>query len=235
MVCRCAVVCRCVSRVKSDTEVFEFNGNLYYRSPSKKYFSRSVWDKVLKKRRKELLHRAVWIFYNGSIPKGKEIHHKDRNTGNNLITNLECLSKSEHCKIHAKENSGLGKWVKSEEGRNCISNTVKERWRKAENKKYICERCCGVFTSNHITRKPKYCSSLCAQQARKGIKSKKCKICKEDFIGRGYTCSVKCFTIFWTYKCQECRKEYVRNRKTSRFCSKSCRAKNQHKNGGFGY
>lgn len=48
------------------------------------------------------LHREVWEYYKGSIPDGFEIHHKDFNRLNNDISNLECLSKKDHCLRHTK-------------------------------------------------------------------------------------------------------------------------------------
>ena len=47
------------------------------------------------------MHRYVWEFYNGEIPEGYEIHHKDLNRNNNDIENLECISVSDHRKLHA--------------------------------------------------------------------------------------------------------------------------------------
>jgi len=57
------------------------------------------------------MHRAIWEFYKGEIPEGFCIHHKDHNKSNNKISNLEALSKSDHAKLHAKEN----KWMVQKE------------------------------------------------------------------------------------------------------------------------
>jgi len=46
------------------------------------------------------LHRYVWEKYNGEIPSGYNIHHKDHNTLNNDISNLELIGHSEHIAIH---------------------------------------------------------------------------------------------------------------------------------------
>ena len=50
-------------------------------------------------------HRWVWVKYNGEIPYDEngqtyEIHHVDGNRENNDISNLMCVSKREHSKIH---------------------------------------------------------------------------------------------------------------------------------------
>ena len=46
------------------------------------------------------IHRAVWAYYNGEIPDGYQIHHIDENPANNGISNLQCLTVSEHRRIH---------------------------------------------------------------------------------------------------------------------------------------
>ena len=80
-------------------EQVTFNGFRYRRYPTAKrpvhrrYFSRAG----------HLLHRDVWEFHNGPIPKGYQVHHIDEDTGNNDITNLECLTFAEHRAKHADE------------------------------------------------------------------------------------------------------------------------------------
>lgn len=46
------------------------------------------------------LHRKVYEKYNGEIPKGWEIHHKDCNKRNNDPSNLVALSSSQHRLLH---------------------------------------------------------------------------------------------------------------------------------------
>lgn len=55
-----------------------------------------------------LLHRYVWEKYNGEIPEGYEVHHKDKNRRNYSIDNLEIKSVKDHHRKHAIEND-LGK------------------------------------------------------------------------------------------------------------------------------
>ena len=47
-------------------------------------------------------HRLAWEKYNGRIPEGYHIHHIDSNRQNNDITNLACLSQSDHIKLHRR-------------------------------------------------------------------------------------------------------------------------------------
>ena len=58
-----------------------FNGKEYKLYAGERYFSRGT----------KRLHREVWKLYNGQIPKGYHVHHKDENTWNNDISNLELV------------------------------------------------------------------------------------------------------------------------------------------------
>lgn len=80
--------------VTFNSEKFTIRNNGYY---GKTYGNR------------ELMHRYVWRFYKGDIPKGYDIHHKDRNKTNNKIENLEIYEKSEHAR---KFNTGRNQFTK---------------------------------------------------------------------------------------------------------------------------
>ena len=54
--------------------------------------------------KRNLLHRDVWELYNGSIPKGHDIHHIDGDRANNKRNNLELISKSQHA---SKYSAGI--------------------------------------------------------------------------------------------------------------------------------
>lgn len=49
-------------------------------------------------------HRLVWELYNGPIPSGYVIHHKNSDKTDNKIENLEMLSNSEHTRRHGGGN-----------------------------------------------------------------------------------------------------------------------------------
>lgn len=61
------------------------------------------------KNSRNLMHREVWKYYNGKIPKGFDIHHKDRDRSNNKIENLELIKHSEHSKKYATGNNQFTK------------------------------------------------------------------------------------------------------------------------------
>lgn len=54
---------------------------------------------------RELMHRYVWEKSNGKIPKGYDIHHRDRNKANNQIDNLELIKHDEHAKKYSTGNN----------------------------------------------------------------------------------------------------------------------------------
>ncbi len=62
----------------------------------KKYTRRSNGYYACTKGGREFLHRTVWVSINGDIPKVYDVHHIDGDKGNNHISNLELISKSEH-------------------------------------------------------------------------------------------------------------------------------------------
>lgn len=82
-------------------QVVIFNGVRYYKQKNGYY----QMAETLKRKRNGVerrLHRAVWKFYNGEIPKGMHVHHKDENKDNNDISNLELLTASQHCMLHSR-------------------------------------------------------------------------------------------------------------------------------------
>ena len=72
-----------------------FNGKTYRLYTGERYFS------IGRKR----LHIEVWKHYNGEIQKGFDIHHKDENTFNNSIENLECIERNKHQSEHGKKRA----------------------------------------------------------------------------------------------------------------------------------
>ncbi len=61
-------------------------------------------------------HRLVWIAYNGPIPDGLQINHKDLNKANNCLSNLEVVSPSENIQ-HSYKNGRAKPWHKATEWR----------------------------------------------------------------------------------------------------------------------
>lgn len=56
-----------------------------------------------------LIHTLIWRAFNGVIPKGHEVDHKDNDRQNNTLENLNILTKSENNQksYHSGNRSGF--------------------------------------------------------------------------------------------------------------------------------
>lgn len=169
------------------------------------------------------LHVYVWEYYNGEIPEGYHIHHKDFDKSNNEIDNLVMLAASEHEKIHGnnitdeerkrrainmRENAmpKAKEWHGSEEGSEWHKKHY-ERMKEAlyQKKMLLCDNCGKYYFSiDHGTNR--FCSNNCrsAYRRRMGIdnETRKCEWCGKEFIVNKYaktkTCSRSCRSkLYW--------------------------------------
>lgn len=184
-----------------------FNGETYIRSPKSRYYFKHTTKNAERKNAKQL-HRAVWEYYNGEIPKGYHIHHIDGNVDNNDISNLECISAREHLSMHAKRNmqnedyrernkeqlleagEKAKEWHKSEEGREWHRKHSAQSILKASKHETpkICEFCGKEFLATKMQR---FCCVSCEQKARRrriGLKftpyEKQCACCGNTFTAK---------------------------------------------------
>lgn len=67
------------------------------------YFTVNLFD-CNGRRKTERIHRLVAKEFIGEIPKGYQVHHKDRNKQNNRFDNLEILTCREHALETIKQN-----------------------------------------------------------------------------------------------------------------------------------
>lgn len=58
------------------------------------YFQVKICNKGLGKN--EYVHRLVWMAFNGEIPEGYEIEHKDDDKSNNALSNLELFTRKQN-------------------------------------------------------------------------------------------------------------------------------------------
>lgn len=183
------------------------------------------------------LHRVVWAYHNGEIPDGYHIHHVDRNTANNDISNLQCLPAAEHRQIHATNQRyektcaicGEKFLSKVKSARYCSSSCA----HKSTTYEKSCKHCGKKFTTTH--KEAEFCSTLCANNAsERHIKTKRsCKYCGKDFWGGRKFCSSTCASYYSRAKkpteeriCVICGKKFkVRHNQTKQTCSPSCATK----------
>lgn len=186
-----------------------FNGLKFTRDERTGYYLNST----IRKR----IHQYVWEYFNGRIPEGYQIHHKDKDRSNNCIENLECISKSEHLKLHGDERNLLYhdemvrnlkenalpkaiKWHKSVKGK----EWHKKHYKKTKESLYIkirkqCEYCLKEYetVNNGCSR---FCSAKCkaAWRRKSGIddETRQCKWCGNEFTINKYSkkryCSKSC-------------------------------------------
>ena len=147
----------------SETKI-EFNGITYYRLGGPGGFY---------KNNGKFLHRKVWEFFKGPIPKGFHIHHIDHDRDNNDISNLDCISAREHNSYHSKlrmEGKGFpkealaaaAKWHATPEGRAANSRAASTPKVK---RMLVCVQCGESF----LTYKKKTCSPGCTARLRNGL------------------------------------------------------------------
>lgn len=196
-------------------QVVYFNGLKFTRPNNKCYFRNNATQ--------ERLHRYVWKYYNGDIPEGYEIHHKDFDKGNNDISNLEMLTVAEHRALHARlltdeqrewyRNNLLTnaapkavEWHKSEEGRKWHSKHSAENMANREEKEYTCTQCGKPFKTIHRYSKTSnhFCSNACKAKFRRqsGVDDidAVCPICGKPFrtskLRPSVTCSRSCANTY---------------------------------------
>lgn len=147
-----------------------FNSKDFRLFPKEKYFSRGT----------KRMHVYVWEYYNGKVPKGYHIHHKDENIWNNSIENLECVEGRKHISDHGKQRAaknpqffkdfqskGIEKakeWHKSKEGREWHSEHGRKTWVNREYKTHTCQQCSKQFKSRH-GGVVKFCHNNCKAKA----------------------------------------------------------------------
>lgn len=169
------------------SEIIIFNGTKFRRYPQSKnrsdrvYFTPGIEDK---KNGIKRLHEEMWKHHYGKIPEGKHIHHKDGDPLNNKISNLECLTASEHLKAHwSKERSDAQakwadkirhlskKWHASPEGRRWHLQHIQDMWKNLREKpkmEIICYHCGKkALVLPRKIKKNRFCSVICIQKSRR--------------------------------------------------------------------
>jgi uncharacterized CHY-type Zn-finger protein len=177
-----------------------FNNRTYYQYEGRYFTSHT-----------RKMHRDVWEFYNGEIPKGYHIHHIDGNPSNNEISNLQLIEASEHLRMEGKrrhqENPEWSKefytkgielakeWHKSVDGRLWHSEKAKKQWENPSVFFLNCIQCDTLYLSFKSTT-TKFCSNKCKSNHRRlsGVDNEKriCVVCNTEFEANKYSTKSKC-------------------------------------------
>jgi hypothetical protein len=196
----------------------EFDGQVYIVYPNSRNKNLASYFRCFKRKLGvDYLHRKVWEKDNGKIPDGYDVHHKDEDTFNNDIYNLELISKKDHIEKHREAMVKNGKghvnsghlerirlmtkvWHGSEEGLLWHKEHANKIFSKeARNKvKMVCELCESEYLSDEFRAKTasRFCSNKCKSESRRrsGVDNVKsdCEICKTSFTRNKYAKQVVC-------------------------------------------
>lgn len=149
--------------IRLDDLTWYFDGGLYRIWPSERYPSRGG----------KRLHRDVWRSAFGDIPNNCHIHHRDSDTFNNSIANLECLDSRQHLSDtwqprpvyfsnDARERAS--QWHRSPAGRLWHKRHAKQSkiWTKWKRVDKPCEFCKKPFNALvRATIPQRFCSNNC--------------------------------------------------------------------------
>ena len=125
------------------------------------------------------LHRAVWEYCNGEIPKGYTVDHIDRNKDNNQIQNLRLATYSENNRNVAQSEIERRRewaekirpltkeWHKSKEGIEWHKKHGIEAYKKRKPIAKVCAHCGNVFYTTQYSERARFCSNNCKMKARR--------------------------------------------------------------------
>lgn len=178
-------------------KIINFNGYKYYQN-KEGYYQISGATQKKHPSIQSRLHRAIWEFYNGKIPEGYHVHHKDGDKENNNIENLEVLSPSEHHKIHNGAGGEKLDWWHSAAGRvanNRGREKCKEWHASEEGYKWHSEHQKETMRKHHVEETCQECG--CQFNTLDGIRHQiYCEKCRDKFYKRKLRAIKKQNSIF---------------------------------------
>lgn len=89
-------------------------GTVTTRTRHKRGGETRAWVKVAQPNVWKLRAQVVWETTHGPMPRGSVVHHKDENTLNDTIDNLELLTKAQHLAEHVDDyrERSIASWIK---------------------------------------------------------------------------------------------------------------------------
>jgi len=203
-------------------ETVEAFGAVWYRYPESNRRSDRAYFRRHERGKPIYLHRYVWEQTNGPIPKKHHIHHKDENTGNNSLENLELATGAAHLSKHMRDRYESAPEVF--EQRLVAARLAAPEWHASPEGR--------AWHSEHGKR----------VAANKTFHACKCKVCGADFESKTPTagmCSAKCRAKDRRnsgkddieFVCAECNVRFTKNRfQVPKFCSRSCNSIHNNRN-----
>lgn len=203
---------KCRNKIKPKRELkskqIEYDGYTFTKDNKTGYY---LSAKPIYNNKRIMLHRYIWIKYNGEIQEDLVVHHIDGDKENNDISNFALMSNYEHSKMHGDETADERReamlkrlstktfkkakvkqtlWRESEEGKRFYveqAKRIKESGIYDRTETLICQYCGKEFkTTKLCADKTKFCSGKCADKARSesGIDDieRECVICGTKFI-----------------------------------------------------
>jgi hypothetical protein len=190
-------------------ETVEWGGRVWRRYPESKRRNHRVYFQCHASAGSPLwLHQEVWKAAHGEIPDGYEIHHKDDDSLNNALDNLDCIPLAEHRKRHSgrcsdKMRSHLdavrplaAAWHGSEAGHAWHSEHAVKVAAERRPSVRSCKVCGADFASVHAYAT--FCSQACRDRGRPARRKLHQRTC------------VGCGVVFAT------------DRNRARFCTRPC-------------
>jgi hypothetical protein len=179
----------------------EYSGIVYRRNRRGYYVNQEGHG------REPYLHRAVYKDAFGEIPKGHDIHHIDHDKSNNDISNLQCLTRSEHTRLHGIENQNNPQWV----ARNIEVLALMRSMSPSNNPPTLPCKCvqCGAEYLAHLPNEL-YCTDKCERTAFRARE----RAGKVERMDREHECT-----------CIQCNVVFKANRSTTKVCSTKCHDK----------
>ena len=199
-----------------EKDIVEFNGIQFTRFPNSKsrsfrrYYYPIVNGRWLKG--VQALHQEIWKAAHGPIPEGCHIHHKDDDTLNNALENLECLTRKRHCEEHAAKfrtarqihidsvREKAAEWHRSEAGRAWHAEHARKGWENRQGVWKTCEQCGEPWLCMIRPNTSRFCSRKCLERCRTvnrtAWENRSCSVCGQTYsIQKGkkqQVCSRKC-------------------------------------------